>query len=201
MASIAGGGRLLCHATVTGTGVPGTNIGMSAIKQRRLTLPLTSRPGLAVGDCVPFYFCPRSIMLFLIYRANHPELTYKGGQGPIVHLEADLQRVVAWAGQNGARWAFTLSNAGAYYFEDRCDLADLGEVDWQSVQADRWSGPSVASSVKESKQAEFLFEAFFPWELVDRIGVRSLDVAQRVTNALRHVPHRPPIEIKPDWYY
>jgi hypothetical protein len=140
-------------------------------------------------------------MLFLIYRANHPELTYKGGQGPIVHLEADLQRVVAWAGQNGARWAFTLSNAGAYYFEDRCDLADLGEVDWQSVQADRWSGPSVASSVKESKQAEFLFEAFFPWELVDRIGVRSLDVAQRVTNALRHVPHRPPIEIKPDWYY
>lgn len=201
LASIAGGGRLLCHATVTSTGVPGTNIGMSAIKQRRLTLPLTSRPGLAVGDCVPFYFCPRSIMLFLVYKANHPELTYKGGQEPIVHLEADLHAVVNWAAKNRARWAFTLSNAGARYFEDRCDLAQLGEIDWQSVQVNQWSGPSVASSVMESKQAEFLLEAFFPWELVDRIGVRSLAIAQRVTNVLRHVAYRPPIEIKPDWYY
>jgi hypothetical protein len=109
--------------------------------------------------------------------------------------------VVNWAAKNRARWAFTLSNAGARYFEDRCDLAQLGEIDWHSVQANQWSGPSVASSIKESKQAEFLLEAFFPWELVERIGVRSLEIAQRVTNALRHVAHRPPIEIKPDWYY
>ena len=55
-------------------------------------------------------------MLYLIYRRNE-ELTYKGGQEPIVHLEADLHATIAWAQQNARRWAFTLSNAGAYYFE------------------------------------------------------------------------------------
>jgi hypothetical protein len=58
---------------------------MSTIKERRLRLAIECRPGLRVGDCVPFYFCPRSVMLFLLDRGNHPDLTYRGGQGPILH--------------------------------------------------------------------------------------------------------------------
>ncbi|PZP55639.1 MAG: DUF4433 domain-containing protein, partial [Azospira oryzae] len=103
----------------------GTTIGMNGIKERRLTLPLNSHPGLHVGDCVPFYFCPRSVMLYIIHQANHPELSYRGGQEPIVHLEADLHATVQWAQSSGRRWAFTTSNAGSYYFEDFADLADL----------------------------------------------------------------------------
>jgi hypothetical protein len=166
------------------------------IKQRRLNeLTLNSYPDLHVGDCVPFYFCPRSIMLYLIHQANHPELDYRGGQGPIVHLEADLQKTVAWAEARGQRWAFTLSNAGAYYFEDRCDLAHLVEIDWDAVQAEAWR------QCKEGKQAEFLIESQFPWELVSRIGVRSQQVYSQVTTALQAAVHKPRIEIKPDWYY
>jgi hypothetical protein len=117
----------------------GTTIGMDSIKQRRLNkLTLSSHSDLYVGDCVPFYFCPRSIMLYLIHQANHPALGYRGGQAPIIHLEADLQQTVAWAEAHGQRWAFTLSNAGAYYFEDRCDLAQLDEIDWDAVQAVDW---------------------------------------------------------------
>lgn len=55
---------------------------------------LNSHPGLYVGQCVPFYFCPRSVMLYVIYCANHDELSYRGGQGPILHLEADLYETV-----------------------------------------------------------------------------------------------------------
>ena len=47
----------------------GTTIGMSTIKARRLTLGLSSHPALRVGDCVPFYFCPRSVMLYLFYQS------------------------------------------------------------------------------------------------------------------------------------
>ena len=67
---------------------------MSEIKQRRLTNPVKCRPGLSVGECVPFYFCPRSVMLYVIHMANHPELKYRGGQGAIVHLEAGLYEAV-----------------------------------------------------------------------------------------------------------
>jgi len=47
-----------------------------------------------VGQYVPFYFCPRSVMLYVLHRGNHPSLEYRGGQTPLVHLEADLLSVV-----------------------------------------------------------------------------------------------------------
>ncbi len=116
LAAIIADGGLWCDRDVVQCNRPGTPIGMADIKRRRLHNPLNSRPGLHVGDCAPFYFCPRSVMLYMIYMANHSRLTYRGGQNPIIHLEADLRRTVAWAEIHNQRWAFTLSNAGAHYF-------------------------------------------------------------------------------------
>ena len=187
---------LWCDREVGRRAPPGTTIGMNSIKQRRLTeLRLTSYPDLFVGDCVPFYFCPRSVMLYLIYRGNHAELTYRGGQGPIVHLEADLHAVVAWADARSHRWAFTLSNAGGRDFEDRSDLGRLGEIDWNAVRARDWQHCSYG------KQAEFLLELSFPWHLVERIGVQSRATYTSAVNALPAHGHRPPVEIRPEWYY
>ena len=106
-----------------------------------------------------------------------------------------------WAAAAGHRWAFTLSNAGAKYFEDRADLSQLNEINWEAVGATTWSGQGVPSSVKDGKQAEFLVERHFPWALVERIGVRSQETAQRVSDALGGHPHRPATEIRKDWYY
>ena len=194
--SIVATGGLLSDAMVQAQALGGTMIGMNHIKQRRLTeLQLASHPGLFVGACVPFYFCPRSVMLYLIHRRN-AELAYQGGQASIIHLQADLGAVVAWANAQPARWAFTLSNAGSTYFEDRNDLARLGEVNWTAVHANNWSG-----GLKEGKQAEFLVEQRFPWHLVERIGVHSAAVYGQVVNALPAHGHRPPVEVRPDWYY
>lgn len=200
--SIIASNGLLCDGVMPAYAGLGTVIGMSGIKKRRLEeLTLASHDGLHVGECVPFYFCPRSIMLYLLYQANHPELTYRGGQSPIVHLEADLYAAVAWSEQQNRRWAFTLSNAGAYYFEDRTNLAQLGEVNWEAVQTNRWSGNGIDRSIKEGKQAEFLLERDFPWHLVERIGVYSRPMYQQVMNSLPDDGHRPAVEIKPEWYY
>ena len=187
---------LWCDREVVRQAPPGTTIGMNSIKQRRLDeLRLASHPDLFVGDCVPFYFCPRSVMLYLIYQGNHPELGYRGGQGPIVHFEADLHAVVAWADAQARRWAFTLSNAGARYFEDRSNLGQLGEIDWDAVRATDWR------QCKDGKQAEFLLELSFPWHLLERIGVQSRATYTAAVNALPAQGHRPPVEIRPEWYY
>lgn len=191
---------LWCDAEVLKRRRPGTEIGMNSIKQRRLTTPLSSHPDLCVGDCVPFYFWPRSVMLYVIAQRNK-ELTYQGGQAPIIHLIADLRQTVAWAVENGQRWAFTLSNAGSFCFEDRCDLAQLGEINWDAVRATTWSGEGVDPSVKEHKQAEFLIEKLFPWELVSHIGVLSQAIYFQVKTALDATAHKPPVEIKRQWYY
>ena len=137
LSSIIAEKSLWCDAEISRHPRDGTKIGMDIIKERRLKLPLSSHPELHVGDCVPFYFCPRSVMLYLLYQGNHPDLSYHGGQDPIVHLEADLGRTVAWANQEELRWAFTTSNAGSQFFDDYCDLDQLDEIYWDAVQASK----------------------------------------------------------------
>ncbi len=202
LASILTDGCLWSDAEALRRASPGTTIGMSSIKLRRLNENmLYSHFGLMVGDCVPFYFCPRSIMLFLINQANHPDLDYRGGQGPIIHLQADLHATVAWAQAQAKRWAFTLSNAGSRYFEDRADISQLGDINWSAVNARKWSGAGIDGALKEGKQAEFLIEEHFPWSLVERIGVRSQAIYQQVTGLLTGKQYRPSVAILPEWYY
>jgi hypothetical protein len=134
-------------------------------------------------------------MLYLIYQRNHPDLGYRGGQDPIIHLESDLKRTVEWADTQGLRWAFTLGNAGSRYFEDRRDLNQLNEIDWNAVAARTWI------DCKEGKQAEFLIERQFPWELVSRIGAPTRGTYDEVVKVQQGVMHKPVVQIRPEWYY
>ena len=195
--AILAAGGLMSEAAMLAQGGPTATIGMGNIKQRRLGLPVKCHPGDKVGAYVPFYFCPRSIMLFLIYCANHPDLAYRGGQGPILHLEADLHECAAWSDSNGKRWAFSLSNAGAYYTEFRNRLSQLDELDWTAVASTDFRN----SQMKEGKQAEFLVQDFFPWQLVRRIGVIDATVYGQVLRALSGAAHRPPVEVLRGWYF
>ena len=112
-----------------------------------------------------------------------------------MHLEADLQEAVDWTERHGRRWAFTLSNAGSSYFEDRCDLAQLDEIDWSAVGAMDWRGR------REKKQAEFLMEQSFPWTLIRRVGVCTVETYNGATEAMRSADHRPAVTVQPRWYY
>lgn len=197
LASIVADGHLLSDAEMIARGGPGVAVGMSPIKQRRLRLPVKCFPGTMVGQYVPFYFCPRSIMLYVLHKGNHPELAYRGGQGPIVHLQADIVPSCNWADAAGLKWAFTLSNAGAVYTEFRNKLDDLGDVDWQSVAATDFQ----SSSVKEGKQAEFLVEQRYAWTLIQRVGVRDAPMRERVLEELDRAEHQPAVDVLPRWYF
>ena len=192
LASIASDGALLSDATMRARIQVGTNIGYDHIKERRLRSKLRSRLGLRVGDCVPFYFCPRSPMLYTITQRS-AELSYRGGDEAIVHLEADLRHAVDWAESEHLRWVFTDVSAATNYFEDFSDLSELNQIEWGAVGATWWSGKSA------EKQAEFLVESKFDWTLVDRIGCRSTVAFDRVVDVVKG--QAPAIEIIPSWYY
>lgn len=191
--SIIKDGYLWCDAIMRNRNGTGTTIGMNKIKQSRLKLPLPSYPDLNVGDCVPFYFCPRSVMLHSIHVGNR-DLEYRGGQELVVHLEADLRETVARA-KSMRRWVFTSSNAASRYFEDYTDLSQLSNLDWNAISAKYWS------NCRERKQAEFLVEESFPWNLVRRVGVFSRSIQIRTMQAMRGTTHQPSVEIRRDWYY
>ena len=194
--SIINSGGLLSDSEVIRQGLNGTTIGMNSIKQRRLNeLTLSTYPDLFVGQCVPFYFCSRSVMLYMMHMGNSPDITYQGGQDSIIHLEADLMSSIAWANSNGRRWVFTSSNAGSRYFEDFNDLTYLNQIDWSVINSSKWS------HARDKKQAEFLCEHSFEWSLIHRIGVSNQTVYQQVLNIISSSYHKPYVEVKNDWYY
>ncbi len=173
-----------------------TVIGFDTIKKRRLEeLPVSCHPSTNVGHYVPFYFCPRSPMLYVIHRRN-AELTYQGGQDRIVHLVSRIDIPIQNAG--GRPWAFSDGNAGARYARFSNDLAQFDNfVDWNAVQATYWSDPTI----KERKQAEFLVHQQFPWTGFFAIGVINQSMADEVRGLLASQDHRPEVVVKRDWYY
>lgn len=194
---IADGG-LFADSAMRDRGGPAVSIGMAELKDGRIAdRPVQCHEGTMVGDYVPFYFCPRSIMLYVINQANHPKLAYRGGQGEIVHLEADLRQVYRWTRDNQQRWTVSLGNAAAKYTPFRNDWEVIRELDWNAIAATDWRDPDI----KDGKQVEFLMHNFFPWTLFSRVGVLTRPVAQRARDALQGASYRPVVEIVPEWYY
>jgi len=198
LSSIIGDGGLWSDAERIRRGLVHQNVGLTEIKQSRLSeRAVHCHPGTMVGEYVPFYFCPRSIMLYLLYRGNRQGLTYAGGQRPIVHLVADLEETVEWANEQGVRWAFSTRNAGTAYADFFSDLDDLDKVNWNAVEATDFRD----FVIKDGKQAEFLLFERFPWELIKTIGVINDPVAGQVQAALGTHVSRPRVEIRREWYY
>ncbi len=195
---IVAAGRLWSDAKRVELGLECEIVGMSEIKRRRLEeIEVSCFPGTKVGEYVPFYFCPRSIMLFILHRGNHPDVTYREGQGRIVHLQADLEMTIRWADEAGVRWAYSDRNAGAFVAEFFTGRDDLGKIDWSAVAALDFRNPVT----KEGKQAEFLTFEAFPWDLVEEVGVMDDRAAEEVRLAVAAATHRPRIAVRQTWYF
>ena len=195
LAAILRRGELCSDARVRALGGPSEPIGMDRLKQRRLDqLVIPCMQNTPVGACVPFYFAPRSVMLFMIDRNNH-EINYSRGQGPIIHLEAKLTNVLDWANREYRPWAFSLSNAAAFYTEFRSNLDNLNEIDWDAVYATNWRGR------QERKNAEFLVYDTFPIQLIERIGVYSSAVMREVNSILADNNIKVTTSVIRSWYY
>jgi hypothetical protein len=188
LARIIEAGRLWSDAQRLRQQLAVTNIGYSHIKQRRLQRVVPVAAGGVLGDYVPFNFCGRSVMLYVIHRGH---VDYQGGQREIVHLVSRLTTAVAL----GRRWAFTDRHADLGYAQYHDDLARLDQVDWAAMSRTYWT------DVKEERQAEFLVHDWLPWTGVERVGVINEAMAARVGQLLIAADHRPVVEVRPEWYY
>lgn len=198
LSEVMAAGCLWSDAEILRRGGPAAAIGLPNIKRRRLEeYEVDCHPGTKVGQYVPFYFCPRSVMLYFLHMGNSPGLTYRGGQGPIIHLASNLHEVVDWADSQGVRWAFTDRNAGSRYFQAFRDLARLDQLNWDGIRNPDFRNEAV----KQAKQAEFLIFEAFPWTLVRRIGTIDESMAARVRKIVSTGDHQPDVKVHAGWYY
>ncbi|MGF1688801.1 DUF4433 domain-containing protein [Photobacterium japonica] len=164
------------------------NIGYSHIKQRRLLHPVTVAAGGTIGEYVPFNFCPRSVMLYVIHLGHED---YHDGQDPIVHLISDVETITA----TNPHCFFTDIHADLAYAEQIDDFCRLNELDFKKIHAKYWQ------QCKEEKQAEFLAHQSVPWNCIRQIGVKTPELADKVRQLLSACAHQPEILVKPEWYY
>jgi hypothetical protein len=167
-----------------------TVIGYDHIKRRRLEqLLVSSADNRFVGEFVPFYFCPRSPMLFTINMGNTGRPT--GCQSTIVHLVSK----VSFAANLGVAWAVSTGNAGAVHTTFESTLEAIDQLDWDAIDARYWRDK------RHQKQAEFLVADFFPWEGFHEIGSHNAEVAGRVWELIQPQNHQPEVSVHTDWYY
>jgi hypothetical protein len=188
LTSIIQNGGLMSDSERITRSLANENIGYSHIKQRRLNHAVTvSRRGF-IGNYVPFNFCPRSVMLYVV---NIGHENYRGGQNEVIHLVTDVNTVR----HMNPDCFFTDIHADLGYAEQISDFSRLNELNWNSINQKYWT------AVKEEKQAEFLAFQHVPWTTIKEIGVMNQQVAQRVNQILAVVPHRPPVNVRTNWYY
>jgi hypothetical protein len=202
--SILQAGGLWCDTAVANAPNAPAGIGYADIKETRKNAPVPGCRGGVVADYVPFYFAPRSPMLYVNYRGG--VASNKDGQRPIVHLVADAEAVAA----RPLPFIFTDGHAVVRYSKWFSDLAHLDQLDWEVLRSRQWTDTETDGDRKRRRQAELLVHNFFPWDLIKGIGVIDDTVAGSVEACLEQAnpTHRPPVRVvKPStdwpegWYY
>ena len=198
MSAIAQSGWLLSDARVRDLrAAPPVTIGFVRIKDRRLRAPVPCHPGTTVGQYVPFFFCPRSVMLFQIH-AGHDDLPYQYGQRRVCHLVLSIPTVLGWAEQNHVRWAVAAGNAAVAITPFATGNGAFNALDETAINARYWADPP---EIKQRKMAEFLILDRVPWDLVAAIGVMDNGIRDEVMASLTGVEHVPDVVVHRDWYY
>lgn len=165
-------------------------IGYDHIKKRRATeIRVGCCGNRFVGEFVPFYFCPRSPMLYSINRGNTGRPP--GCQRTILHLVSNVGIAIHGA----TDWAISDGNAGAYHSLFCKDLKELSRLDWPAIRATQWQGRT------HQKMAEFLVADFFPWSGIQKIGCQNEKIAMQVRDILDGREHQPRVAHEPSWYY
>lgn len=189
LASILKQGFLWSDAKRIELGFANQNIGYDHIKQRRLIRPVSVAAGGTIGQYVPFNFCPRSVMLFVIHKGHDD---FAGGQERVLHLISDIDTIKL----TNEHCFFTDIHADLDYAEQIDDFDRINELDINRIINEKYW-----QDFKEEKQAEFLAYESVQWKTIRQIGVKTQAIADEVITLLQGTEHKPEVVVQPTWYY
>lgn len=189
-------GELRCDNAVRDAGCLTVEVGNRDIKDRRRTRAVPCGPGGVVADYVPFYFAPRSPMLYSINRGNVPE--YPQGQSPLVYLVSSVEQVAA----SDAPIVFTDGNAGHALSEFFANPELLGErIDWEIMQATMWNNTAADGDRMRRRMAEALVYQCFPAQTIQAIACIDEDRADSVAALCKDAGSRVEVRVERGWYF
>lgn len=178
--------------------VDGTEIGYRHIKDRRAQRVVGCGAGGTLADYVPFYFAPRSPMLYAITRGQVGAEAARTSE--IVYLATTTQALRA------AGLSVVVSNRHAELAYAELSDADAvldGDdfVDWPLMREQYWTDTADYPDKKERRQAECLAHPVVEWPLIRGVVTKTEDAARRVRDRFAGSGVGTPVSVRPDWYF
>lgn len=188
-------GGVCCDDTVSEDGIQHQSIAHQHIKDRRARRQVPVSSGGTLAHYVPFYFAPRSPMLFAISTGNI--IGYEEGQCAVVYLVSSVERIL----EVNRPFCFTDGHADMAVSNYYNDVSQLDHIDWPLMESQYWNDTMYDSDRKRRRQAEFLVHRFFPLTLVDEIGVFDANFQTVVRETMAKVPCEFAVNVHRKWYY
>jgi ssDNA thymidine ADP-ribosyltransferase, DarT len=172
------------------------DIAHQSIQDRRAIVRVPCGAEGVLHDYVPFYFAPRSPMLYTIKMGNVEG--YQEGQNPVIYFVCEAESISS----TGIEFAFTDGHAIMGYSSFYNDLNVLDDViDWNVMKTNYWADTDEDGDRKRRRQAEFLVHQICPWHLIREIGVNNSQMKGKVEELLQNVNYCPPVRVYSSWYY
>ncbi|MDR0960742.1 MAG: DUF4433 domain-containing protein [Propionibacteriaceae bacterium] len=196
---------LQCDLLIRGDGPLTMEAGHQTIKERRRRRVVTCSPGGVVADYVPFYFAPRSPMLYLITNPHQWSTggvaTFEGSARELIYLVTSIRRLMS----EGCSLVLTDRNAVlgiAEFSTDHERWFTDGFIDWPLMKEKVWKNTAEYPDRKECRMAECLAYQSVPWRAIAEVVVRDEEVGRRVQRILdSHGEERFVPRVERDWYF
>jgi ssDNA thymidine ADP-ribosyltransferase, DarT len=192
--SIVESGGLHCDNGCAQARLVPVSIAYANLKQQRAETAVDVAAGGTLADYVPFYYAPRSPMLYTIWRGNVPG--YDGSQDEIVHLVCEMEPLA-----EPGRFAIINRHPITALAEQFDELRALDGLDWPLMKETMWRDTDADGDRKFRRQAEFLVHQHVPIESVRLVGTMTETVAQQAATLLSALSNPPRVIVRRDWYY
>lgn len=162
-------------------------------KRGKRIVPIS--PNGVLNDYVPFYFAPKSPMLYSIFKKNVDG--FSGNQKDIIYLVSSVETIIK------AKLDFVFTDGHAYELISKFynKIADLNRIDWHLMGATYWHNTEEDNDRMRRRMAEFLVYQFVPVNCILAVVVQNEKTKHIVESVQNKCNTQIQTLIKPNWYY
>jgi hypothetical protein len=152
-------------------------------------------PNGVLNDYVPFYFAPRSPMLYSISRGN--VAGFNGNQTDVAYIVCNIRSIQV------VDRPFVFTNAHAYIALSTHynNIQDLNNVDWNIMNSRYWNSTIDDPGRMSRRMAEFLVYQFVPVSCILEVVLFNQQKLGYVNQLITELNLNIPARICRDWYF
>jgi hypothetical protein len=173
------------------------NIGNREIIGVRVETPVKIKGYGSVGDYIPFYFTPRSMMLYNIVTGYREPVVPKLLRQDILVIRcliSELSKLDQWFFTDGQ--ANDKDTAGHFK-----NLKQLNQIDWECIQQSNFNKSDGDYDRPRRYQAEFLVHKAVPLKSIESLNVYNQPAADHVNKTLSKAGIRMDVHITPNYFF